>query len=191
MPVPSDRTNVTGLVGWRAVAVAVAITGATSLLAGFVRYRLRRAALLASSPAAAGEEGEEGMPALEVVPAETAAVGARSWSPSEFCQTTIGFLESLGQRGTADRRTEQALRAALPQVMHFSDEARALAAHFLLAINAHYLTESANEQEFEQLMTKQVRTRDGQTQQQQRGAANETKGDTIAMPRPSRRRDDC
>ncbi len=85
----------------------------------------------------------------------------------EFRRQCSRFLTQLGnasdESGASeplDSLLEHSIRLQLPEALALYNAAsRSLAAHLLLAVNAHYLTNSQTEEEFLNLMKAQVRER--------------------------------
>jgi hypothetical protein len=83
----------------------------------------------------------------------------------EFRRQCSHFLTQLGNAGDMsgeseplDPMLERSIRMQLPEALALYNAAsRSLAAHLLLAVNAHYLTNSQTEAEFHQLMRAQHR----------------------------------
>jgi hypothetical protein len=91
----------------------------------------------------------------------------------EFRAQCSRFLTQLGNAGGViagsddedssasdmlDPLLERAIRVQLPEALsRYNAASRSLAAHLLLAVNAHYLTNSQTEEEFHNLMRAQVR----------------------------------
>jgi len=88
----------------------------------------------------------------------------------EFRAQCSRFLTQLGNAGGVvddvsaessdllDLELEHAIRRQLPTALqHYNAASRSLAAHLLLAVNAHYLTNSRSEEEFHRLMRAQHR----------------------------------
>jgi len=90
----------------------------------------------------------------------------------EFRAQCSRFLTQLGNAGGViagsddeessasdmlDPLLERAIRVQLPEALaRYNAASRSLAAHLLLAVNAHYLTNSQTEEEFHNLMRAQV-----------------------------------
>lgn len=134
---------------WRAFAIATAVVAGTSLACVLMRRKLQSAAGSSTSSV------DDDMPSLESVPTRPPLLTEEDFS--EACQS---FLQALGETERVDPRSEKELRDILPTALaKFSNEARALGSHFLLATHAYHLTHSQNEEEFNQLMISQVRAR--------------------------------
>lgn len=164
----SLRRLVSSLGPSTALALGVALSVGSTLLVTALKRRLA-ARVVAESET---EEETDAPPPLEPATTRATAAGAgaparkksplppappRVWSEDEFKHEATQFLELLGSSGVLSPERESSLRVALKPAMGWGHDSRALGAHFLLATNAHHLTQSNTEAEFLELMNKQVR----------------------------------